>query len=214
MKNLGKVRRIIAYFRPHRAKYFLGLFFLFLTSITALIFPKLIGDMIDTAEQAMLSDIDRVAIGLLILFVAQAVFSFFRIYLFVSVTENVLSDLRKDTYSRLIRLPMNFFSTNRVGELNSRIGTDINMLSDHLYYGDGGVPSPNNADYWRNCFTGIHLVTTHCNDALRGACGGRIRCNLWAKDSYDLQRNPGSDCSFQRNCRRNPRWNFKCESLC
>lgn len=130
IENLGKVKRILAYFRPHRAKYFLGLFFLFLTGITALVFPKLIGDMIDTAEKAMLGDIDRIALILLIVFIAQAVFSFFRIYLFVSVTENVLSDLRKDTYSRLIRLPMNFFSKNRVGELNSRIATDINMLSD------------------------------------------------------------------------------------
>lgn len=130
MENLGKVKRIIAYFKPHRAKYFLGLFFLFLTGVTALIFPKLIGDMIDTAEEAMLGDIDKIALILLVVFIAQAVFSFFRIYLFVSVTENVLSDLRKDTYSRLIRLPMNFFSKNRVGELNSRIATDINMLSD------------------------------------------------------------------------------------
>lgn len=130
LENLGKVKRIIAYFKPHRAKYFLGLFFLFLTGVTALIFPKLIGDMIDTAEEAMLGDIDKIALILLLVFIAQAVFSFFRIYLFVSVTENVLSDLRKDTYSRLIRLPMNFFSKNRVGELNSRIATDINMLSD------------------------------------------------------------------------------------
>ncbi|MGB1318037.1 MAG: ABC transporter ATP-binding protein, partial [Flavobacteriales bacterium] len=55
---------------------------------------------------------------------------FFRIYLFVNVTEHVLADLRKDTYNKLIRLPMSFFSQNRVGDMNSRIATDINMLSD------------------------------------------------------------------------------------
>ncbi|MFT4545753.1 MAG: ABC transporter fused permease/ATP-binding protein, partial [Bacteroidia bacterium] len=114
----------------HRFKYYLGLFFLFLTGITALIFPKLIGDMVDTAEEAMLADIDRIAIFLLIVFILQAIFSFFRIYLFVNVTEHVLADLRKDTYNKLIRLPMSFFSQNRVGDMNSRIATDINMLSD------------------------------------------------------------------------------------
>ncbi|MBL4587549.1 MAG: ATP-binding cassette domain-containing protein [Flavobacteriales bacterium] len=129
-ENLKKVSRLLAYFQPHRTKYFLGLFFLFLTGITALLFPKLIGDMIDNAEEAMLQDIDRVAIFLLVLFLAQAVFSYFRIYLFVNVTEHVLSDLRKATYNNLIRLPMAFFSKNRIGELNSRISTDINMLSD------------------------------------------------------------------------------------
>lgn len=128
--SIKRISRLFGYFRPHRHKYYLGLFFLFLTGLTALIFPKLIGDMVDTAEEAMLEDIDRIAIFLFVVFVFQAVFSFFRIYLFVNVTEHVLADLRKDTYNKLIRLPMSFFSQNRVGEMNSRIATDINMLSD------------------------------------------------------------------------------------
>ncbi|MDP6909352.1 MAG: ABC transporter transmembrane domain-containing protein, partial [Flavobacteriales bacterium] len=129
-ENLKKVSRLFGYFKPHRGKYYLGLFFLFLTGLTALLFPKLIGDMVDTAEEAMLADIDRIAIFLLILFLAQAIFSFFRIYLFVNVTEHVLADLRTATYNNLIRLPMSFFSKNRIGDLNSRIATDINMLSE------------------------------------------------------------------------------------
>lgn len=128
--SIKKISRLFSYFKPHRFKYYLGLFFLFLTGLTALIFPKLIGDMVDTAEEAMLADIDRIAIFLLIVFILQAIFSFFRIYLFVNVTEHVLADLRNDTYNKLIRLPMSFFSQNRVGEMNSRIATDINMLSD------------------------------------------------------------------------------------
>ncbi|MFT4681341.1 MAG: ABC transporter fused permease/ATP-binding protein [Granulosicoccus sp.] len=129
-ENMQKVKRLLAYFGPQRGKYYLGLFFLFLTGISALLFPKLIGDMVDTAESAVLADIDRIALLLLGLFVLQAIFSYFRIYLFVNVTEHVLAQLRRDTYDRLIRLPMNFFSKNRVGELNSRIATDISMLSE------------------------------------------------------------------------------------
>lgn len=129
-ESIKKISRLFGYFKPHRWKYYLGLVFLFLTGITALIFPKLIGDMVDTAEEAMLADIDRIAVFLLIVFILQAIFSFFRIYLFVNVTEHVLADLRKDTYNKLIRLPMSFFSQNRVGDMNSRIATDINMLSD------------------------------------------------------------------------------------
>lgn len=130
-ENIKKVSRLLSYFRPHRRKYFLGLFFLFLTSLTALAFPALVGNMIDTAaDEAALEDIDRIALFLLILFLAQSVFSYFRIYLFVNVTEHVLANLRKDTYNNLIRLPMAFFSRNRIGDLNSRIATDVNMLSD------------------------------------------------------------------------------------
>jgi ABC transporter fused permease/ATP-binding protein len=129
-ESLKRISRLFAYFKPHRAKYILGLFFLFLTGLTALAFPTLLGDMIDNAETAMLEDIDKIALLLFIVFVFQAIFSFFRIYLFVNVTEHVLADLRRDTYNKLIRLPMSFFSQNRVGDMNSRIATDINMLSD------------------------------------------------------------------------------------
>lgn len=129
-ESLKRISRLFAYFKPHRYKYYLGLFFLFLTSLTALAVPTLLGDMIDTAEVAMLEDIDRLALFLLVVFVLQSIFSFFRIYLFVNVTEHVLADLRNDTYKHLIRLPMSFFSRNRIGDMNSRIATDINMLSD------------------------------------------------------------------------------------
>jgi ABC transporter fused permease/ATP-binding protein len=128
--NLSKVRKLLTYFRPHRGKYALGLVFLFLTGLTALAFPLLIGKLVNSATGAMLEDIDRIALILLVVFIFQSVFSYFRIYLFVNVTENVLAALRRDTYSHLVRLPMNFFSKRRVGELNSRIASDINMLSD------------------------------------------------------------------------------------
>lgn len=128
--NLSKVRKLLTYFRPHAGKYALGLMFLFFTGLTALAFPLLIGRMVNSATGAMLADIDRIALVLLVVFILQSVFSYFRIYLFVNVTENVLAALRRDTYSHLIRLPMNFFSKRRVGELNSRIASDINMLSD------------------------------------------------------------------------------------
>jgi ABC-type multidrug transport system fused ATPase/permease subunit len=66
-----------------------------------------------------------------VLFV-QAFVSFFRISWFVNVAERLLADIRRDTYFKLITLPMNFFSNRRVGELNSRISADLSQIQDTL----------------------------------------------------------------------------------
>lgn len=128
--TLGKTYRILSYFRPFRLKYFAGLVFLVLTSAVALVFPMLMGKLINAANDRLPENINQIALWLLLLFLAQAVFSFMRIYLFVNVTENVLATLRQQLYSHIIRLPMSFYSQRRVGELNSRISSDIVMLQD------------------------------------------------------------------------------------
>jgi ABC-type multidrug transport system fused ATPase/permease subunit len=71
-----------------------------------------------------------VALLLLGVFALQAVLGFGRIYLFSYVTEHMLARLRQDTYEHLLKLPMTFFATRRVGELNSRISADVALLQD------------------------------------------------------------------------------------
>jgi ABC-type multidrug transport system fused ATPase/permease subunit len=76
------------------------------------------------------SEINRIALTLLVVLVVQAVCSYFRIYLFVWVAEHTLADLRRAAYNHLIRLPLKFFQFRRVGELTSRISGDITLLQD------------------------------------------------------------------------------------
>lgn len=129
--SLQKATRLFGYLRPDRGKYFAGLVFLALTSATALAFPMLIGDLVNGANaESAAKNINSRALLLIAILAAQAVFSFFRIYLFAQTTENSLVRLRQDLYSHLISLPMTFFTQNRVGEINSRISADITQIQD------------------------------------------------------------------------------------
>ncbi len=133
LSGLKNAFRLYSYIRPYRLVYFLGLIFLFGSSLTSLAFPKLLGDLVNAGNEGNLAEnLNRIALLLAGLLILQSVFSYFRTILFVKVTERSLADLRQDTYNHMIRLPVRFFDRRRVGELNSRISSDISLLQDTM----------------------------------------------------------------------------------
>ena len=133
ISGLRNAFKLYSYIRPYRTIYIIGLFFLFGSSITNLAFPKLLGDLVNSGNEGNLGeDLNRIALLLAGILIVQAVFSYFRTILFVKVTERSLADLRQDTYNHLIRLPVKFFDKRRVGELNSRISSDISLLQETM----------------------------------------------------------------------------------
>ena len=88
--------------------------------------------LIQGTEGNLSRDLNHIALLLIVTLLVQAVFSYFRVVLFVNVTEKTLALLRQKTYNHLIKLPLNFFERHRVGELNSRISSDISLLQETL----------------------------------------------------------------------------------
>jgi ABC transporter fused permease/ATP-binding protein len=136
-ETLKKVSGLLAYLKPYRWKFIGALIFLFLSGLVGLAFPSFIGALIDTAQgKHKTGFLPGTISGILILAISvlfgQAFVSFFRILWFVNVAERSLADIRRDTYFKLITLPMNFFSNRRVGELNSRISADLSQIQDTL----------------------------------------------------------------------------------
>ena len=131
--GLKNAFKLYSYIKPYRAEYILGLFFLLGSSLASLAFPKLLGDLVNSGNSGKLTDdINRIALLLIVTLTLQAVFSYFRVILFVNVTEKTLAFLRQHTYNHLITLPLRFFEKHRVGELNSRISSDISLLQETL----------------------------------------------------------------------------------
>ena len=129
--SLRKAMRLYRYVKPYRTEFLFGLLFLILSSAANLAFPKYLGDLVDAANsEDLVNNIQRISLTLIAILVAQAIVSFFRVILFVNVTQKTLASLRQATYEHLIKLPMSFFNTRRVGELNSRISADISLLQE------------------------------------------------------------------------------------
>jgi len=131
--GLKQLLKLYRFLKPYRLKFALGMMFLLISSGASLMFPKYLGDMVDLGNKGKLvSEISHTGLLLLVIIVVQAIFSYSRIRLFVEVTEKTLASIRQHLYNHLITLPMSFFATRRVGELNSRISSDISLLQDSL----------------------------------------------------------------------------------
>lgn len=130
--SINKAALIFKYAGNHRWKFYVGLVFLLFTGATALAFPKLMGMLIDSVKSGSYDQANNIALLLIVILFFQSIFSFFRLYLFINFTEHTLANLRLSLYSNLVKLPMLFFSHKRVGELNSRISSDITQIQDTL----------------------------------------------------------------------------------
>ncbi len=129
--SLRKSLRLYKYVKPYRGEFAIGMVFLVLSSAANLAFPKYLGDLVDAVNSDQIfQQIDRISLLLIGILVAQAIVSFFRVVLFVNVTQKTLANLRQATYEHLIQLPIGFFGRKRVGELNSRISSDISLLQE------------------------------------------------------------------------------------
>ncbi|MFC1862454.1 ABC transporter ATP-binding protein [Thermodesulfobacteriota bacterium] len=133
LSGLRNSFKLYHFIRPYKVEYYIGMFFLFGSSLTSLAFPKLLGELVSAGNDGTLVDnLNRIALILALLLIVQSVFSYFRTVLFVNVTEKTLAYLRQHTYNHLIKLPLKFFDKKRVGELNSRISSDISRLQETL----------------------------------------------------------------------------------
>ena len=140
--SIKKAKGIFTYLKPYAGIYFIGWIFLVLSTSAGLVFPYLMGKLLgagaatSNVSEAIglidMSNINNVAIALFVLFGFQSLFSFIRVVLFNNVTENALRDLRNDAFSKLVYMPMDFFNRNKVGELTSRLSSDITQIQETL----------------------------------------------------------------------------------
>ena len=129
-ENFRESLKIFRYLKPYRIGFVVGMFLLFVSSMVFMVFPGLSGEMVDIAQGNGQYGIDLTQVGwvLVIVLFAQGFVSYTRVVLFANVSERAIRDLRKDLYNKLITLNIEFYEKNRIGELVSRLTSDVERL--------------------------------------------------------------------------------------
>jgi ATP-binding cassette, subfamily B, bacterial len=128
--SLKQLLGIFKFMLPYKGLFIFGIISLILSSVTLLAFPRLSGELLDVAsgKPKYFETINETALALLLILLVQSIFSFIRVYTFSIVSERGMADVRKAVFQKVVWLPLTFFDNRRVGELMSRITSDVETL--------------------------------------------------------------------------------------
>lgn len=133
------------YLKPHAWGYALGVLIISMSGVLTLLVTRLwgqlggVGTTTDSQSelespmallQIDMQNLTEIGWAILIVLGIQAALSFSRVLLFAKMTEDMMMAMRRDAFESIISMPMRFFDTRRVGDLNSRVSSDITAIQD------------------------------------------------------------------------------------
>ena len=156
MVQLKRSLAIFSYIKPYRWAFFFGFVCLIASTVTFMLIPGIAGEMANAAENdsRFSLEVRQYLWVFVIVLLVQSIFSYGRTIFFAIVSEKSMADIRKYLYEKIICQPIHFFEENRIGELSSRLTTDVEQLQAAL--------SVNLAEFMRQVVTlvvGIAILT-------------------------------------------------------
>jgi ATP-binding cassette, subfamily B, multidrug efflux pump len=141
----GTLRRLINYLKPQKIQLLFVLLAAILSTIFAIVSPKILGKAITKLFEGMIlkfkgvpgAEVDFTYIGnilllLIGLYVVSSLFMYVQQYIMAGVAQKLVYKLREDVNQKLTRLPLKYFDSRTHGETLSRITNDIDNISNTL----------------------------------------------------------------------------------
>jgi ATP-binding cassette subfamily B protein len=135
----------LKYLAPYRVSLVLVLIFAIASTVFTILGPKMLGNATTKLFQGIAAKvmhvpgatvdfhyIGRIAIILLCLYVASAIFSFIQGYIMSGIAMKVTYMFRKNIAEKIKRMPLKYFDTKTHGEALSLVTNDIDTISNTL----------------------------------------------------------------------------------
>ncbi len=130
--KLRPLSSMLSLLGPHVALLLLALLALAGGTAINLVVPQIIRSLMDTDISVILENKLNVALGLVSLFLVQAVCFFYRSYFFGKLGQKIVADIRKKLFAAIVAREISFFDSSSSGDLVSRLSADTLLLQDAL----------------------------------------------------------------------------------
>jgi subfamily B ATP-binding cassette protein MsbA len=125
--------RLFGYLKPYRGRMTLAILALLVSSGFGLAFPLVIVRLLDSVTKSQnFGALNNLALLLGGIFLLQAAFSFIQTYLMSYIGEHIVYDLRTSLYDHLQSLSLDFYANRRVGDIVSRLSSDVTLMRTML----------------------------------------------------------------------------------
>jgi ABC-type multidrug transport system fused ATPase/permease subunit len=123
---------LLSFLRPYWWRIIFSLIILTASSGFSLLFPAIIGKLVDVVTNPLYQQftLEEVIYALVTVLTIQSVVRYYTSTSLATITERTLGDLRSELFARIVRLPMRFFAERRVGELASRLSSDLQLIQE------------------------------------------------------------------------------------
>lgn len=130
MKNkVDGYKRLLSYLKPYKKLLILSVFFMILVSLSNLVVPWIIKDVIDQVlENKDLGMLYIIIAVILATFFIRALTTFGHRYLMGYIGQAVIMDIRNALYHHLQRLSIAYYDRRRTGDIMSNLTNDISAL--------------------------------------------------------------------------------------
>ncbi|MEI6044502.1 MAG: ABC transporter ATP-binding protein [Chloroflexota bacterium] len=123
--------RLLGYVKPYWKQLTLAGLAMLVVSLATLALPTVAGSLIDTVFVKKDGNVlNEIVLGLIFIFLLQALAIYAQQYLLNWTGERVVADLRRTVYTHLQKLSLGFFNEHRTGELLSRLTNDVTLVQN------------------------------------------------------------------------------------
>jgi ATP-binding cassette, subfamily B, bacterial MsbA len=127
--SASEIRRLLRYVAPYRRYMIIATIGLLGGAALGLVFPWIMLNLVDAVlGQHDLAELNRITLVLIGTFLARGVFYYIQNYALAYAGERIVVDLRREVYAHLHDLTLRFFNDRRVGELVSRLSSDVTLV--------------------------------------------------------------------------------------
>jgi subfamily B ATP-binding cassette protein MsbA len=131
VRGMGGIpwRRLLGYLRPHLGLFSVALVGLIVGSGLALLVPLVVAGLVAAVVAGGdAAGLDRLVAFLVVLFLAQSLGGFVQGWALGVVGERIVATMRAQLFARLVTLSLDFHGRSPVGELVSRLSSDVTLV--------------------------------------------------------------------------------------